>query len=119
MTAWWATCLALCLAIVFRNRRWLLLRLGALPAAVTLAALLGLWTWQGFERTPEFVVLNDAQNALRAPLAAAPPQFSLPEGSLVRAREHQGEWVRVSYGQLSGWIRRAAAAPVLLAAPPE
>ena len=68
----------------------------------------------GFERAPELVVLNDTQNALRAPQASATPQFSLPEGSLVRARERQGEWVRVSYGQLSGWIRRAACAPVLL-----
>jgi tetratricopeptide (TPR) repeat protein len=119
MTAWWATCLVLSLAILFRSRRWFLVRLGALPAAIAVAAVLGLWTWRGFERAPELVVLNDTQNALRAPQASATPHFSLPEGSLVRAREYRGEWVRVSYGQLSGWIRGAAGAPVLLAAPPK
>lgn len=117
ISAWWAAGLLVSLARLFRIRRRLLLGFGALAAAVTVAAVLGLWTWRGFDRAPELVVLNDTQNALRAPQISATPHFSLPEGSLVRARERQGEWVRVSYGQLSGWIRSAACAPVLLAAP--
>jgi hypothetical protein len=117
MAAWWATGLLVSLAILFRSLRWLLARLGALTAALTVAAVLGLWTWRGFDRAPELVVLNDTLSVLRAPQAAAPPHFSLPEGSLVRARERRGEWVRVSHGQLSGWIREASVAPVLLPTP--
>lgn len=115
---WWATCLLLCLAVLLREGRWVLLPLAAGAGAVVVAALLGLWAWRGFERDPELVVLHDTQNALNAPLATAIPSFPLPEGSVVRAREHQGEWVRVSHGQLAGWIRRTATAPVLLEAPP-
>jgi hypothetical protein len=117
MAAWWTTCLLISLAILVRNRRWPLLRLAAVMGAVAVVGILGLWTWRGFERHPELVVLHDTQNALHAPQAAATPRFPLPEGSVVRAREYQGEWVRVSHGQLAGWIRRAACAPVLLEAP--
>jgi hypothetical protein len=114
MSAWWTTGLVLSLAILFRNSRRLLLRVAAVTGAVTVAALLALWTWRGFERNPELVVLDDTRNALHAPLASATPHFPLPEGSLVRAREYQGEWVKVSYGQLGGWIRRSDCAPVIL-----
>jgi hypothetical protein len=116
LAAWWSTCAFVALGLVFRGRRRLLLRLGAVPAVLTVVAVLGLWTWRGFDRSPELVVLDDTQNVLRAPQAAAAPHFSLPEGSLVRAGEYQREWVRVSYGQLSGWLRRSACAPVLLGA---
>ena len=114
MSAWWMTGLVLSLTILFRNSRWLLLRVAAVTGAVAVATLLGLWTWRGFERHPELVVLDDTRNALHAPLASATPHFPLPEGSLVRAREYQGEWVKVSYGQLAGWIRRSDCAPVIL-----
>lgn len=119
VAAWWAACLFVCLAGLVRGRRRLMFCLAALPAAVAVAAVLGLGTWRQFELRPELVVLSDTLNALRSPEPAAAPQFSLPEGSLVRERERRGAWVRVSYGQLSGWIRREACAPVLLSAPPK
>jgi tetratricopeptide (TPR) repeat protein len=112
--AWWTTCLFLSLSLLRPGRAPALRVAAAAAAALTFAALLGLRTWRGFERQPELVVLDDTRNALQAPLASASPRFPLPEGSVVRAREYQGEWVRVSSGQLTGWIRRADCAPVLL-----
>jgi hypothetical protein len=114
LIGWWTTCLGLALATAFRTWRPIALRLVALPAAVTVAALCGLGIWHGFAREPEFVILHESQNALTAPMVSASPRFSLPEGSVVRARGNEGEWVSVTHGQLSGWVRRAAGAPVLL-----
>ena len=113
-SAWWLTCILLGLAIVFRGKGWLFLRLAAVTVAVTVAGVSGIWIWRGFERNPELVVLEGVQSALQAPSPAATPRFPLPEGSVVRARGHQGEWVEVASGQLTGWIRREACAPVLL-----
>ncbi|HWR98009.1 MAG TPA: hypothetical protein VN317_06260 [Candidatus Methanoperedens sp.] len=118
VAAWWGLCLVLSLATLLPSGRWLLLRFAALAAVVALAALFGLWTWRGFERNPELVILHDTQNALVAPLASSSPRFSLAEGSVVRSGESRGEWVEVTHGQLSGWVRRAACAPVLLDAAP-
>ena len=117
-SAWWLTGLILSLAILIRGNGWLLLRVAAVTGVVTVVGLSGIWVWRGFERKPELVVLNGVQNALQAPLPSAMPLFPLAEGSLVRARGFQGEWAEVSSGQLTGWIRRAACAPVLLEAPP-
>jgi hypothetical protein len=117
MAAWWTTCLFLSLALL-RSERSIFLRAAAVAAVLAFAALLGLRTWRGFERHPELVVLDDTRNALQAPQDSASPRFPLPEGSVVRAREYQGEWVRVSSGQLTGWIRRADCAPVLPEAAP-
>jgi tetratricopeptide (TPR) repeat protein len=114
--AWWTACLGFSLALVFPRRRALPLRLAAAAALLAALALCGLWAWRGFESSPELVVLHDTRNALTAPLASAPPSFSLPEGSVIRARGYQGEWVNVTHGQLSGWIRRSDCEPVLLAA---
>ncbi|HEY6000466.1 MAG TPA: hypothetical protein VI078_14350, partial [bacterium] len=114
--AWWAVCLSLSLALLAPRRRWVCVRAAAAAAAVLALAACGLWTWRGFERDPEVVILGERQNALSAPLASSSPRFSLPEGSIVRSRGRQGEWVRVTHGQLAGWIRRAACAPVLLEA---
>jgi hypothetical protein len=86
---------------------------------LTALALCGLWAWRGFEVSPELDILHDTRNALTAPLASAPPSFSLPEGSVVRARGYQGEWVNVTHGQLSGWIRRGDCAAVLLEISPD
>jgi tetratricopeptide (TPR) repeat protein len=110
--AWWSTCLLLGLALLLRGRRWLFARAAVATALTVGVALLGLSTWRGFGRRPELVVLRGTQNALRAPLTAAPPLFPLPEGSIVRESGAQGEWVEVSSGQLTGWIRRSACAPV-------
>jgi len=118
VAAWWATCVLLGLAILARGKSWVFLRVAAATGVATGAALLGLWTWRGFEHRPELVVLTEAQSALRAPLVSAPPQFPLPEGSVVRESGAQGEWVEVSSGQLTGWIRRSACAPVRLEASP-
>ena len=119
MAGWWTACLGVCLALIFPGRRRVPLRVAGAAAAVAAVALWGIWTWRGFERSPELVVLHDTQNALNAPLGSASPRFSLPAGSVVRAREYQGEWVSVTHGQQSGWVRRAACAPVLLEAAPE
>jgi hypothetical protein len=112
--AWWTACLLVGLAILLRGKSWLFLRVAAAAGVVTVAALLGLGTWRGFDRRPELVVIRETQSALRAPLASAPPLFPLPEGSVVRESGAQGEWVEVSSGQLSGWVRRPACAPVRL-----
>lgn len=117
LVSWWVLWTLAILAALLRGARWWLVRIAAIAGVALAAGLFGLWTWRGFDRVPEVVVLRDTQNALRAPQAAATPDFPLPEGSVVRARERQGEWVRVSHGQLAGWIRRAACAPVLLEAP--
>jgi len=117
LASWWALWTLLVLAALLRRPRWWLVRGASIAGVALVAGLLGLWTWRGFDRNPEMVVLRDTQNALRAPQASATPDLALPEGSVVRARESQGEWVRVTHGQLAGWIRRAACAPVLLEAP--
>lgn len=112
--AWWTTCLVLCLAVLFRGGRRVALRVAAATGVAVVAALLGLWTWRGFDRNPEFVVLKAGLSALQAPLDSSPPRFPLPEGSVVRVRTRQGAWVEVPSGQLAGWIRRADCVPVLL-----
>jgi hypothetical protein len=96
-----------------------LLAIGALAGAGTAVALFAIWTWRGFDRAPELVVLSGTGNALSAPLASATPLFPLPEGSTVRARGYDGGWVNVSFGQVTGWLPRAACAPVVLQPPPD
>jgi hypothetical protein len=118
-SAWWLTCLLLGVAAVVRGNGWLFLRIAVVTGAVAVVGLSGIWIWRGFERNPELVVLNGVQSALQAPSPAATPRFPLPEGSVVRARGHQGEWVEVASGQLTGWIRRAACEPVLLQGSPQ
>lgn len=113
-SAWWLTGLLLCLGILVRGYRWLLLRVAAATTVVAVVGFSGIWVWRGFERRPELVVLGGVQSALHEPLPSAPPRFPLVEGSLVRARRVRGEWAEVSSGQLTGWIRRATCAPVLL-----
>lgn len=115
LAAWWSACLLLGLAAASRALRGFLVPAAAAAGFVVVAALAGLATWRGFERNPELVVASPAQSARSSPLAGAPPAFPLPEGSVVRARARQGEWVEVSSGQLTGWIRRADCAPVLVA----
>lgn len=113
---WWATWLLLGLAVLLRARQGLFLRLAAVAGVVAVVALLGVRTWRGFEREPEAVVIESAQQALHAPLATSTPHFPVPEGSVVRVREFQGEWVKVIVDERAGWVRRSACAPVLSAA---
>lgn len=112
--AWWTGCLLLCVAVLVRSRRGLALRLSAAAGAVAVAALLGLWTWHGFDRNPELVVLNSGLSARSEPQDAATARFPLPEGSVVRVQAARGAWVKVPSGQLAGWIPRADCAAVLL-----
>lgn len=117
--SWWATFLSLSLALVLRARRRLPLSAAVAAGTVTVVALLGLRVWGGFDRNPEVVVLGAGERALSAPQVSATALFPLPEGSVVRASERRGEWLKVASGQLAGWIRREACAPVLPEAAPD
>jgi cytochrome c-type biogenesis protein CcmH/NrfG len=110
---WWATWLFLGLAVLLRARQGLFLRLAAVAGVLAVVALLGVRTWRGFEREPEAVVMAVAQQALHAPLASSTPHFPVPEGSVVRVREFQGDWVMVIVDERAGWIRREVCAHVL------
>jgi hypothetical protein len=116
---WWATWLLLGLAVLLRARRGLFLRLAAVLGVATVVALFGVRTWRAFDRAPEAVVMEGAQQALHAPLPAATPHFPVPEGSVVRLREQQGDWVRVVVGGRTGWLRRSVCTPVPVGPSPD
>ncbi len=85
-------------------RRWRgLLRAAAALVCVGVLALAGIAQWRSFRVEPEIVVKTNSQ-ALFAPIAEGTPHFALPEGSVVRELEREGEWVSVQSGANSGWI---------------
>ena len=62
---------------------------------------------------PVAVIIQPDQKALFAPLDGSTAHFTLPEGSIVRIRDHQGSWVRISAGKQIGWIQQKTCQTIL------
>lgn len=102
MAAYWGAA-GLALLHLLRRRGPAPLRGAIACAALGLVALSGLGQWWMLQAEPE-VVMRERQQALFGPIAGEKPHFALPEGSVVRELDRNGEWVRVRSGGETGWI---------------
>ncbi|OQA26113.1 MAG: Tetratricopeptide repeat protein [Verrucomicrobia bacterium ADurb.Bin345] len=115
-TAYWLAAVCVALILILRSGfrdmlgRWLIL-LGAL----LVIALSGIAAWAQLGRRPELVVIKPQQQALFAPLEQnATPHFALAEGSIVRAVEFSGSWVKIVSADREGWIKLDVCEPVCI-----
>ena len=97
----------------WRGRPAPLRRVATGCALVGLLGLAGVGFWWDWRSRPEWVVVQQNQQALFAPLDGATAHFALPPGSIVRLREESGDWLRVTSGKDTGWIRRDACRRVI------
>jgi hypothetical protein len=93
------------------RRPWIL-RSAAGLGLFLLVSLAGVLAWADLHRHPEIVVLEPKQEALFAPLEKSTAHFAVPEGSIVRALETSGDWIKVASGRQIGWVRQSACSPV-------
>lgn len=112
VTAYWLAAATACVLILAPRRRDVFLRAGILLAAVLAVSLAGLWQWHRLAQRPELVVVEPGQQARFAPLDGSTAHFSLPEGSVVRAVDASGPWIKITSGKNSGWVRGAGCAAV-------
>ncbi len=109
---WWLTAAAWILRLALPSRseaaNRLILCFGLLLLITLASALQNI----RLRAHPEAVVTAKGQSALSAPLAGATTLFHLPEGSIVRVTERSGEWLHITAGDQSGWIRQGVCEPV-------
>ena len=106
---YWTGVLILAGMLLLKRTKSAVLRRAGLLCAVLLAiGFLGIATWAGYFKNPELVIQQPGQEALFAPLDGSTAHFKLPEGSIVRAEEYSGGWVRIRQGKESGWIKQSA-----------
>lgn len=103
--AYWLASVSAALLMVLRTRRTLLLRAAIGFGLVLLVSVAGMLAWTDLYRRPEMVVIEPKQEALFAPLAESTAHFAVPEGSIVRALDRSGDWVKVASGRQAGWMR--------------
>lgn len=113
VTFYWLLAAAVAFWLTVPRFRGLALRLAIVCALLLLIALAGLGVWSDLCRKPEVVIVGGRQEALFAPLEQnATPHFALSEGSIARAVDLSGDWVKVEADGRAGWIRRQACEPV-------
>jgi tetratricopeptide (TPR) repeat protein len=113
VAAYWASAAALAVFLLARKGRDWSLRAAALAGLLLLLSLSGIASWWSLRLHPEAVVLSASEQALYAPLEGSTPHFALSEGSIVRVMEQSGDWLKVSAGRQSGWIRHSTCETVL------
>ena len=102
ITAYWLAA-GLWIVQLLRRGHPVLARLAVVSAGIGVSALAGLGQWWMLRSSPE-VVLRERQQALFGPIAGEKPHFALPEGSIVRELDRNGDWVLVRSGTETGWI---------------
>jgi tetratricopeptide (TPR) repeat protein len=102
VASYWIAAALVIAFLVFRRAR-ILLRVAAALAMVGILGVAGLLQWRALRSEPE-VVLKERAQALFAPIAEGTPHFALPEGSIVRELEREGDWMRIASGSEVGWI---------------
>ena len=105
---WSGTLILAVFLLLKRAKSSVLHRAGLLSAVLLVIGFLGIATWAGYFRNPELVIQQSGQEALFAPLDGSTAHFKLPEGSIVRAEEYSGGWIKIRQGKESGWIKQSA-----------
>lgn len=105
---WCAVVIVAGLLLLKRIKPSVLRRAGLCSAILLVLGFLGIANWVNYFKKPELVVQQSGQEALFAPLDGSTAHFKLPEGSIVRAEEFSGGWVKIRQGKESGWIRQTA-----------
>ena len=104
---YWCGALALAALLLLKRIKGPLFHRTILLTVVLLAiGSSGIVVWRGYFKKPELVLQAPDQEALFAPLEGSTAHFKLPEGSIVRAEEYSGGWVKVKLGKESGWIKQ-------------
>jgi len=109
---YWLAFIAAALFILAARHRRILLRVLVVFGVLLATSLAGVLTWTGLCSRPELVIMNGRHEALFAPLEGSTAHFALPEGSIVRQVEENGDWTKVKSGKRDGWIKRSACEPV-------
>jgi len=109
---YWFSAIISAILILTRKQRYWLIRGLITCSTLLLLSLAGIGIWTNLCREPECVVIQGKQKALFAPLKGSTAHFALPEGSIVREHERQGDWVKVASANQEGWIRRSTCATV-------
>jgi tetratricopeptide (TPR) repeat protein len=89
-------------------------RIAAALWVLLLIALAGVHQRHQLRTHPEGVAVLSSQQVLSAPLAGSTVLFELPEASVVRIKQENGQWYYIKAGKQSGWIPRPAIQPVTL-----
>jgi len=108
---WCSALIGAALMLARRQRYWLIRGL-ATCGILLLLSLAGIGIWNNLCHEPECVIVQGKQKALFAPLEGSTAHFELPEGSIVREHEKQGEWIKVASANQEGWIRASTCATV-------
>lgn len=104
--AYW--CLAALLGLYMLHHTWRWIYRRALVGVGILLVIACVGTFEGIWQRiyPEVVIISPNQKALFAPIDGSTAHFSLPVGSVVRQEEVSGNWIRVSTGKESGWVKQ-------------
>jgi tetratricopeptide (TPR) repeat protein len=104
VSAYWLLAAGIVAHLLWAGQSLYLKRTLLFTGLILLVALAGIGSWASFAISPEAVVTQKQQNALFEPLEDGQPHFALPEGAIVRIRERQRDWVRVSSRGRLGWL---------------
>lgn len=108
---YWTSAIAAALAFVVKPRRKGFMRIALLLWILTAVSLAGVLAWTGDGLRNEAAAMVD-ENVRLAPNASALSYSPLPAGSIVRALETSGKWVKISTGNRAGWVPRSSIEPV-------
>jgi tetratricopeptide (TPR) repeat protein len=104
---YWLSAIVAALAFVVRSHRRQFMMAVILLWLLTAISLAGVAAWTGPSVKDEAVAIQ-AGHVRLAPSESAISYSPLPAGSIVRALEVSGKWVKISTGNRAGWIPQAS-----------
>ena len=104
---YWLSAIVAALAFVVRSHRRHFMMAVILLWLLTAVSLAGVAVWTGPPVSDEAVAIR-AGHVRLAPSEAAISYSPLPAGSIVRALETSGKWVKISTGNRAGWVPRTS-----------
>ena len=105
LVAFWTAALLLLLILALRNPSEILRNILYASLTLLVISIAGTSHWLLERARPEFVITDNAVQALFAPLQDSTPHFALPPGSILSVEERADGWVRVRQNKRTGWVQ--------------